>query len=50
MPLWSLDFRDEGTEIAAVFALLEEVSVEGRARITVRFVTFSLTSSPYVLF
>ena len=32
MPLGSLDFRDEGTEIAAVFALLEEVSVEGRAR------------------
>ena len=29
-PLGSLDFRDEGAEAAAVFALLEEVSVEGR--------------------
>ena len=30
MPLGSLDFRDEGAEIAAVFALLEEVGVEGK--------------------
>ena len=30
MPLGSLDFRDEGAEAAAVFALLEEVGVEGR--------------------
>ena len=30
MPLGSLDLRDEGAEIAAVFALLEEVRVEGR--------------------
>lgn len=29
-PLGSLDFREEGAEIAAVFALLEEVSVEGK--------------------
>lgn len=30
MPLGSIDLRDEGAEIAAVFALLEEVCVEGK--------------------
>ena len=30
MPLGSLDFRDEGTEVEAALSLLEEVRVEGR--------------------